>query len=241
MSRTAATVLAVGLVAASPLAASASGLEVRLGALFPRAQSDLFSDDATLYTPHSRAKECTPTDCPPVRKSDWIGVYGGAEFSFGVAPHAELALSVDGYSRRIPTSYRAHVHSDGSEIRQTLKLTIVPVGVSLRLLGGDRHSAIAPYLTVGGDVFFYKYEEFGEFIDFFQDDLPISTDAFRSEGAIFGGHAAAGLRVPLGDDFAITGEVRYQYAPTRRMNDDFNLNRIDVSGASATIGFRLRF
>src|SRR5438552_5918506 len=103
MSRTAATVLAVGLVAASPLAASASGLEVRLGALFPRAQSDLFSDDATPYPPHSRAKECTPTDCPPVRKSDWIGVYGGAELRFGVAPHTEPTLSVDRYSPRLPT------------------------------------------------------------------------------------------------------------------------------------------
>ena len=118
---------------------------------------------------------------------------------------------------------------------------MVPLGVSLRVLPLDRYAAVQPYATVGADVFFYKYEEFGDFIDFFDNSRPIFNDSFRSQGAIFGGHAAAGLRVPLGHDFAITGEVRYQFAPTKRMNDDFDQNRIDVSGGSATLGVRLRF
>jgi opacity protein-like surface antigen len=243
MSRAAAAMLAVGLVAACPAAGWASGFEVRIGGFAPRAQSDLFSDDAELYTPESRSRDCTETSCPGVAKRDWRGLYGGAEFSFDLdrGRHAELALSVDGYSRRIPTSYRNSVRDDGSEIRQDLRLTIVPVGVSLRLLPADRYAPLQPYVTVGGDVFFYKYEERGDFIDFFDDTRPISPDSFRSQGAIFGGHAAAGLRIPVGDDFAITGEVRYQFAEKKRMNDDFDLNRIDVNGASATVGLRLRF
>ena len=55
------------------------------------------------------------------------------------------------------------------------------------------------------------------------------------------GHAAGGLRVPVGDDFAITGEVRYQFAPVKRMDEDFRNNSIDLNGLSATIGIRLRF
>jgi hypothetical protein len=47
--------------------------------------------------------------------------------------------------------------------------------------------------------------------------------------------------VPLGHDFAITAEGRYQFAQKKRMNDDFDQNRIDLNGASATIGVRLRF
>ena len=241
MSRAAATILAVGLVALSPAAGWASGLEVRLGGFFPRAQSDLFSDDADLYTPESRSRGCTETSCPGLAKRDWRGLYGGAEFSFNLDPHVELGFSVDGYSRRIPTSYRTAVRDDGSEIRQDLRLTIVPVGVSLRLLPADRYAPVSPYVTIGGDVFFYKYEEFGDFIDFFDNSRPIASDSFRSQGAVLGGHAAAGLRVPLGHDFAITGEVRYQFAQKKRMNDDFDLNHIDLNGASATLGLRLRF
>jgi len=225
MSRALAAMLALGVLAA-PAPGWASGLEVRLGAFFPRAQSNLFDDTSELFT---------------VEDEDWRGLSGGAEYSFGLAEHVEMALSIDGYSRERDTVYRDFVRENGSEIAQTLRLTIVPVGVSLRLLPTSRRQALTPYVTVGGDVFFYRYEEIGDFIDFFSDDLDISADSFESDGAIFGGHAAAGLRVPVGDDFAITGEVRYQFAPRKRMGDDFRNNEIDVSGVSATLGFRLRF
>ncbi|HEU0106015.1 MAG TPA: outer membrane beta-barrel protein [Vicinamibacteria bacterium] len=241
MSRATAAVLALGLVAASPAAGWASGLELRVGGFFPRAQSDLFDDDNQLYTPDSRSNECTATSCPGVMKKDWIGVYGGAEYSFNVAPHLELGISLDGYSREIPTSYRDSVREDGSEISQTLKLTVIPLGVSLRALPADRYAPVQPYLTLGADVFFYKYEEFGDFIDFFSNNLDISSDSFKSDGAALGGHAAAGLRIPLGHDFAITAEGRYQFAQKKRMGDDFNQNTLDLNGASATIGVRLRF
>lgn len=226
MSRAVAAILALGVVAAAPAPGWASGLDLRVGGFFPRAQSNLFDDTSELFT---------------VDKEDWRGVYGGAEFNFELARHVEMGFSIDGYSRTLDTVYRDFVRESGAEIPQTLRLTIVPLGVSLRLLPADRFAAVSPYVTVGGDVFFYKYEEFGDFIDFFSDDFDISADAFESDGAIFGGHAAAGLRVPVGDDFAITGEVRYQYAPRKRMGDDFRNNEIDLSGVSATLGLRLRF
>ena len=241
MSRAAAALVALGLVAASPAAGWASGLELRLGGFGPRAQSNLFDDVRELYTPDSRADECTATSCPGVLKKDWNGIYGGVEYGFNLDPHLELGISVDGYGREIPSSYRDSVRDDGSEISQTLRLVVVPVGLSLRVLPLDRHAAVQPYATIGGDVFIYHYEEFGDFIDFFDDSRPISSDSFTSNGAVLGGHAALGLRVPIGHDFAITGEVRYQFAPKKQMNDDFSLNQIDLNGTSATIGIRLRF
>jgi hypothetical protein len=241
MSRAAAALVALGLVAGSPAAGWASGLELRLGGLFPRGQSNLFDDIRELYTPDSRADECTATSCPGVQTKDWNGVYGGIEYSFNLAPKVEMAFSLDGYGRDIDSSYRDNVRDDGSEIQQTLRLAVVPLGVSFRVTPLDRHAAVQPYATIGGDVFFYRYEEFGDFIDFFDDSLPIRSDSFVSDGAVLGGHAAIGLRVPLGHDFAITGEVRYQFAPRKRMDDDFDLNEIDLSGTSATIGVRLRF
>jgi opacity protein-like surface antigen len=241
MSRAAAAMLTLGLVALSPAAGWAGGLEVRLGAFFPRAESDLFLDDNQLYTPDSRRHECTASACPGVQKSDWIGFYGGAEYSFNVAEHVELGFSVDVYDRTQDTFYRNDVRDDGTDIRQTLKLTLVPVGASLRLVPMDRFAPVQPYLTVGADAIFYDYKEYGDFIDFYQDSRPISYDSFESDGIAFGGHAAVGLRIPLGHDFALTAEGRYQFAGKKRMDDDFNLNQLDLNGASATIGVRLRF
>jgi hypothetical protein len=241
MSRAAAALMALGLVAASPAAGWASGIELRLGGFFPRGHSNLFDDVNELYTPDSRRDECSATTCPGVSTNDFDGFYGGAEYSFSLNPRLELGISVDGYSKEINSSYRASVRDDGGDINQTLELTLVPVGLSLRVLPLDRHAPVQPYLTIGGDLFYYRYTEIGDFIDFFDDNRPISFDSFQSDGVVFGGHAAAGLRVPIGHDFAITGEVRYQFAPRKQMDDDFSLNEIDVTGTSATIGVRLRF
>jgi len=233
MSRATAAVLALGLVALSPAAGWASGLELRIGAFFPRGESDLFVDDNELY---SRAGEIAG-----VTPNHFDGLYGGVEYSFNVAKKLEMGISIDGYGKTIPTVYRDFTRPDGSEIEQNLRLFTIPLGLSLRFLPRDRFATVQPYVTIGADVIFYQYEEFGDFIDFFSDNLDIRTDSFESDGAAFGGHAAVGLRIPIGHDFAITAEGRYQFAERKRMEEDFDQNIIDVNGASATIGIRLRF
>jgi len=234
MSRaTAAVLLALGLVALSPAAGWASGLELRIGGFCPRGESDWFGDDNELY---SRAGELAG-----VTPNHFDGLYGGVEYSFNVAKKLEMGISIDGYGKTIPTVYRDFTRPDGSEIEQNLRLFTIPLGLSLRFLPRDRFATVQPYVTIGADVIFYQYEEFGDFIDFFSDNLDIRTDSFESDGAAFGGHAAVGLRIPIGHDFAITAEGRYQFAERKRMEEDFDQNIIDVNGASATIGIRLRF
>jgi opacity protein-like surface antigen len=224
MSRGLAAVVATLVLAATAPAAHAGGIEVRLGGFFPRAESNLFDDDQELYT---------------VGKDDWRGFSAGAEYSFNVAPKVELGFHVDGYERKVNTVYRDFINDrNGDEIRQTLRLTIVPLGTSVRFVPLGRRAPVSPYVTAGVDVFFYKYEEYGDFVDF--DTQDIIADDFLSEGAAFGWHVAGGVRVPVGRDFAIVGEVRYQHARTN-MNDDFRGNRLDVGGTTATIGGRLRF
>jgi opacity protein-like surface antigen len=221
-----AAVLGLALVAAVPASARASGLELRLGGFLPQANSDLFRDDSELYT---------------VAKRDWRGLTGGVEYSVSLAPHVELGFHVDGYGRTNPTVYRDFVNDSGKDIHQNLRLNLVPVGVSLRLLPVRDRAPISPYVAVGADVIGYHYEEWGEFIDFQSRGFDISSDSFKSNGVALGYHVAGGLRVPIGHDFSLTGEVRYQGAQKPRMADDFSELHLDLSGVSATVGVRLRF
>lgn len=225
MTRARAILLGIGFMLAAPASTFASGIELRLGGFGPRGHSDLFDDVDELFGAGRR---------------DFRGFTGGIEYSVGLGSHVELGFHLDGYGRTVTTSYRDFEREDGSPIFQDLRLNIVPLGATVRLLPAGRRARFAPYLAAGADVFFYQYEEQGEFIDFFSDDLDISSDAFVSEGATPGFHVAAGLRVPVSHDFSVTGEVRYQQARTR-MNDDFSLNRVDLSGTSATLGVHLRF
>jgi hypothetical protein len=223
----------MGLLTGWPLLAGADGVELRLGAFFPRGDSgarepnryDLFKDHTEVHA---------------VSKSDWTGATGGLEVNLNVARGLELGFSMDGYGRSIPTHYRKYTHSDDSEIPQTLELTMVPIGLTVRWLPTQSRRAIAPYIAAGVDIVPWKYEAFGEFIDFGQRSKPIDYAEFKSEGVAAGAHVALGVRVPLTYDLSLTAEGRYQWAE-QDMGDDFAANRIDLSGASATIGLRLRF
>jgi len=218
--------LTLVMLCALPASARAGALSVRLGALFPRAESNLFLDDRVLYT---------------VDEDDWHGFTGGIEYSAHIASHLELGVHLDGYGRTLETIYRDYTYEDGRAIPQRLKLQMAPIGLSLRVVAGGRHAAFAPYLAVGGDVYFWEYEEWGDFIDFDDPDLPIIADAFISDGVTVGGHAAAGVRVRLNHDVSLVGEGRYFFAPTVDMEEDFRGNRLDLDGWSATLGVHVQF
>jgi opacity protein-like surface antigen len=225
MMRARAALFGIGILFLAPAGAFASGLELRLGGFGPRGGSDLFRDVDELFGAQRR---------------DFRGFTGGIEYTHDLGDHLELGVHLDGYGRTVFTSYRDFEREDGRPIVQDLRLNIVPLGASVRFLPAGRRARVSPYLAAGGGVYFYRYEEQGEFIDFFTDDLEIGTDAFVSEGAAPGFHVAGGLRLGVNHDFSVTGEVRYQQARTR-MSDDFSENRIDLSGTSATIGVHLRF
>jgi opacity protein-like surface antigen len=219
------------LLAAGASRATAGGLDLRIGGYFPRGNETLFLDDRSLYF---------------VEKSDFYGLYGGIEYNQVVTNNVELGISFDGYSQTVDTSYRDYTRPGGGEIFQSLKLNMLPLGVSVRFVPTSKKAKVAPYVGGGVDAIFYKYEEFGDFIAFDDPDLPIVADAFVADGTAFGFHVLGGLRVYLNRDIAIVGEGRYQWA-TDDMGDDFApnepglVNTIDLSGWTATIGVHIRF
>ena len=226
----------LALAAAALLAAAApshaAGLDLRIGAFLPRADSNLFTDAEELYGVD--------------RRSDFTGLTGGIEYDAQLADNVELGFSLDGFGRTRDTSYREFVRPDGSEIRQALRLNIVPLGVTLRLVPTSRRATLAPYLGVGADLIYWRWREIGEFIDFRDPDFPIVEDSFRADGWTGGLHVSGGLRVALNRDLSVVGEARYQWAKTE-VGDDFApiepgfVNEIDLSGLSVTVGVHVRF
>ncbi len=227
--RRASVVMSLLVAGAAPLTSEAGSLDLRGGVFLPRTESNLFVDDAELYQRDGRT----------LKRSDWNNAIGGLRFNQGFGEFLEIGFSIDVYQRTLQTSYRDFVSESGREIQQSLKLNIVPVGVELRL-GPTGRGRLSPYVAAGADLYFYKYEEFGDFIDFDDPSQPIIADSFISEGVAPGFHVAGGLRFPVGDDFSIVAEGRYQRAKDD-MGDDFRGNSIDLSGASVTLGLNLRF
>jgi hypothetical protein len=222
--------------------AGAQGLDLHIGGFVPRmrdcgipssrpAEYTLFQDVCELYVVDPQAFD---------------GVYGGIEYNHVIMKNVEASVHLDGYSETVDTFYRDYERPGGGNIYQSLRLRTAPLGVSLRLVPTSKRAKIAPFVGGGVDAVFYQYEEFGDFIDFFDPDLAIYADHFVDDGVAFGMHAFGGLRVYLNRDFAIVGEGRYQWSG-KDMGDDFLpnepgfVNRIDLSGWTWTVGVHVRF
>jgi hypothetical protein len=222
--------LGVAIGVGLPTTAAAGGLDLRIGGFKPAADSTLFRDNTELYT---------------VDKGDWLGIYGGAEYSAGFGDNFEIGFHIDGYGRSIGTSYRDFERPSGRLITQTLKLRTVPMGVTLRYVVRPERGQITPYVGAGADLVYWNYQEFGDFIDFDDEvNLPVFPDHFESDGVAPGFHVAAGVRVPVSYDFSIVGEVRYLWAKDD-MSGDFGAytgpDKLHISGGSATVGLNVRF
>lgn len=217
--------LVAGLASLLPTPARASGLELRIGGMAPRAKSILFDDSVALYQ---------------VEKKDFQGAFGGIEFTKSLAPNLELGLCVDGYGREIPSFYRDYTRPSGRDIEQTLRLAIVPVSAIVRIVPAGRYRTWTPYLGVGVSAISWQYEEFGDFIDFGQRDFPVVADSFKSKGVTTGLVLNAGLRYRINEDFQVTADFR-NFSGKQKMGGDFAPNEIDLSGSAVTVGFRLTF
>ena len=242
--RRAALVPSLLVVLLAGVDAGAQGLDLRIGGFYPRlrdcgipsnvpAEYTLFQDVCELYA---------------VDQNAFDGVYGGIEYNHVVMKNVELAVHIDGSSETVDTFYRDYERPDNrGNIFQTLRLQTLPIGASVRFIPTSKRVRVAPYVGGGIDAVIYEYEEFGDFIDFFDPDLPIYADHFVDDGVAFGLHAFGGIRIYLNRDFAIVGEGRYQWADTE-MGDDFApnvesgfVNRIDLSGWTWTVGLHVRF
>ena len=162
----------------------------------------------------------------------------GIEWLLPVGEFVEVGAGVGYTSRTVPTVYFDFVNRDGREIEQDLKLRTVPFTATVRFLPFGRSRAVQPYLGGGVGVINYRYSEIGEFVDF--TDRSVFTDRFVATGTEVGPVALAGIRFPLGDAFALGGEVRYQKAEAD-LSDEFLGPKLDLGGFHYLMTFRIRF
>lgn len=162
----------------------------------------------------------------------------GLDWLLPVGEFVEVGAGVGFTSRTVPSVYADFVNRDGSEIEQDLKLRIVPMSVTARVLPFGRSRAVQPYVGGGLGIFNYRYSEVGEFVDF--TDRSVFSDRFVASGTELGPVALAGIRFPLGDTWSLGGEVRYQKAEAD-LSDDFLGPKLDLGGFHYLMTVHVKF
>jgi hypothetical protein len=169
---------------------------------------------------------------------DFNGPAIGAEWLVPFGDFVEGGIGV-GFSRRTVASvYADYIDDDGTEIDQDLRLRLVPVTFTVRVVPTSRFSAVQPYIGAGLGIVNWRYSESGEFVDFRQGNL-IFNDTFAASGSDTGPVVVGGIRF-AGDAATAGFEVRYHSADGE-LDDRFYQPRIDVGGWTYNFTVGLRF
>ena len=193
--------LAAILLATPASAQIVQSIQGGFGAFFPRGYDSRDPADTVV----ADLNDAQPLDFSigEFRSAD---VFGEWDLQFG--HHVEVGAGVGYYSSHVPSVYRDLVNSDGSEIRQTLALRIVPLSAVVRFLPFGTARTAQPYVGAGVAALRWRYSESGQFVD--PTDNSIFSDRFAATGTTAAPLALIGLRVPLGGDiYGFSLEWRY--------------------------------
>jgi len=207
------------------------------------AGSDVFSDATSQLT---------------LDKRDFSGFAWGGDISYSPTPRLDIVFD-GGYSSTTKDSevrdFVEDLPNGGSApISQETNYRRVPLTIGMKYYLADRGRAVgqfayipskyAPYVGIGAGAMWYRFKQNGDFVDFATDpQFPdIFTAELESSGWAPMAHGAAGIDYTLGPWLAITGEARYQWAKARLDPDIFvDYDKIDLSGVTGTVGFKVRF
>jgi hypothetical protein len=162
----------------------------------------------------------------------------GAEWLVPLGEYIEAGAGLSFSRRTIPTVYQDFVDIDGTEIDQDLRLRMVPVAFTVRVLPLGQRNALQPYFGAGLGIINWRYSEFGEFVDF-GNNFEIFEDQFVANGSETGPVILGGLRFG-GETLSVGGEIRYQSAEAE-LDDRFAGPRLDLGGWTYNFTMGVRF
>ncbi len=166
-----------------------------------------------------------------------------------LTPRFEVVFGVSSSRSNAPSEFRDWVDNNRLPIKQTTTFERVPVTASVRAYLRQPGQTIghfawiptryAPYVGGGGGAMWYRFQQAGDFIDF--STTRVFPDRFDSSGWTPTAQGFVGTDVSLNPRFAVTAELRYQWASATLSRDFSGFKPIDLSGLSMTAGVSIRY
>ncbi len=201
----------------------------RAGWSVARAEGDLFDFTRELLT---------------VGDGDFDAPTLGVDFALVLNQRVDAVFGFE-YNRSSTTSeFRDFVRTDDLPIVQKTTLTQFPLTASAKFYLVPRGHEVsryawvarsaAPYVGAGAGLQWYKFEQFGEFVDF--ADRSIFEATLASSGWAPTLHVLGGVDVKLNRKMFLTIEGRYAWADSKLKDDFTGFDPIDLTGFGVTAG-----
>lgn len=195
------------------------GINVKIGVLIPNQNSDLWEINRSNLA---------------FNKADMVDIYYGAEYEFLFSKYFTLSVEGGVYNQEVYTAYRDWEYDDGSPIQQTLSLRITSIEMAFKLYPIGHRRGFYPYIAGGPGVYFWKYEQWGDFIDTVEGTVEFGyADTSR---VALGFHGKAGLVFRVGRNTGLSIEGRYMYLKDNLSDLFVDFEEFDMSAFSFNIG-----
>jgi hypothetical protein len=178
----------------SSLFVAADSITVLGGYVGPSGESDV-------YTQNERETTFEVSDL------DGFGATFGYDHFIG--EYVNLGGSLTFYQDDTDVIDEEFEFEDGRPIVRNISLQIIPLELNVRFLPAGRNVGVIPYLGGGAGIYFWEYEEIGDFV-FDRNTNPrvVTGDAF-SDGADPGWHVEGGVQIPFSSSATFTAEAKY--------------------------------
>jgi hypothetical protein len=207
----------------------------RAGYAVANASSDVFEDATTQLT---------------LDKRDFSGFNWGGDISYSTGDRFDLVFDGEIANASKSSQFRDWVDNNDQPIEQSTKFKRVPLTLGLKYYLASRGRSVsqfayvpsrfAPYVSAGAGAMYYSFQQKGDFVDF--QTLDVFTTTLESSGWAPMGRGAAGLEYTVGPWLALTGEGRYVWAKAKLDPSTFQgYEKIDLTGFTGTVGFRIRY
>lgn len=174
--------------------AFADSINFFAGYVWPSGDSDIYTQNEAETT---------------FRVNDLNGFSGSIGYDHFFGDHFTLGGNVSFYQGQTTVQDIDFEFPDGAPIFRDINLEIVPLEVSFKVLPAGRNVPVIPYVGGGVGLYYWQYEEVGDFvIDRIIDPTIISGTAY-SDGWDPGWHVEGGVQIPVGRAIALQFEAKY--------------------------------
>jgi hypothetical protein len=161
-----------------------------------------------------------------------------------------FSIEVGGSYAHTYTQYRDYVDEFDMPIETDIELSVVPIEVGLKfnILGRGKYigrfdayekNPIIPYIGGGVGMYLWNYTEYGDYIDFANDEIVYAE--FEADRVSFGAFVVAGLEIPMGRRFGFLMEYKYLWLKGDLGEAFTGFEDFDLGGQIVYIGITTGF
>jgi len=218
-------VLAAVIIITSSMTVNANSLNIKMGLFYPQLDSDLWT---------------TNMENLALVKSDMQNPYYAIEYEHFL--DRTLSLSIEGgyYKKEHFSQYKDYEYQDGSPIYQNLSLETANLDLGFKFYPVGNRTRIAPYLGGGISLYYWKYSQWGDFINF-QDDTIDQDQYAESTKYTPTFHAKGGVLINLSRSVGVSFEARYHALKGELSSFFEGFEKLDMGGFSIMAGINIRF